>query len=202
MRISDTTLISYSKKKDFNQFKHSGVAEEIISQYESEFGIGNNVPIASVVTSHARMIINDYKLKALELGHELYYSDTDSLMISGPLLNEDISSTVLGKMKLEHKFKEGYFLMPKVYYLDCETEEVVKCKGYPGELTKEDYKSLYDGGVLNLKVTKWFKDREAGKIYIKSGLPYKLKVSFNKREQVLDSNNKWIGTVPLKLNDS
>lgn len=89
--------------------------------------------------------------------------------------------------------------MPKVYYLDCETEEVVKCKGYPGELTKEDYKSLYDGGVLNLKVTK---DREAGKIYIKSGLPYKLKVSFNKREQVLDSNNKWIGTVPLKLNDS
>lgn len=63
--------------------------------------------------------------------------------------------------------------MPKVYYLDCGDHEVYKCKGYPGELTRNDYISLYEGNTLDLKVTKWYKEREVGKIDIKSGLPYK-----------------------------
>jgi DNA polymerase elongation subunit (family B) len=67
----------------------------IIKQYQGEFGIGNNIPIAAAVTTYTRMIINEYKLKALSLGHKLYYSDTDSLMISGPLNDSDISSTAL-----------------------------------------------------------------------------------------------------------
>jgi len=37
---------------------------------------------------------------------------------------------------------------------------------------------LYNGGKLDLNVTKWFKNLEEGEIFIKSGLPYKLKVSF------------------------
>ncbi len=44
-----------------------------------------NVPIAAAVTAYSRMIINQYKLDALELGLELYYSDTDLLVVNGPL---------------------------------------------------------------------------------------------------------------------
>jgi len=122
------------------------------------------------------MIINEYKLLALKLGYELFYSDTDSLMISGQLPEEYISSTVLGKMKLEHQFKEAFFVMPKVYYLDYGDSQVYKCKGFPGDLTRADFEGLYNGETLDLKVTKWSKDRVEGKVFIKSDLPYKLKV--------------------------
>jgi hypothetical protein len=86
--------------------------------------------------------------------------------------------------------------MPKVYYLDCGNEEFMKCKGYPDELSRQD---LYEGKTLNLQVTKWYKERGLGQIYIKSGLPYKLRVSFNKREQ-RSNNGVWISTAPLRLN--
>lgn len=73
------------------------------------------------------------------------------------------------------RFREGIFLMPKVYYLDCGDHEVFKCKGYPGDLTRADFVDLYENKTLDFKVTKWYKDRSQGEIYIKSGLPYKLK---------------------------
>jgi hypothetical protein len=82
-------------------------------------GVGNtNVAIASAVTAYSRMIINQYKLLALNLGLEIYYSDTDSLVLNGKLPEEYISNTELGKLKLEYKFKEGIFVMPKVYCLN------------------------------------------------------------------------------------
>lgn len=64
----------------------------------------------------------------------------------------------------------------------------------PGELNRNHFIALYEGQTLNLEVTKWYKEREAGKIYIKSGLPYKLKVSFNKRNRTYDGAT-WIGTL-------
>jgi DNA polymerase elongation subunit (family B) len=64
------------------------------------------------------MIINQYKLEALSLGLDIYYSDTDSLVLNGPLPESMIDSATLGKLKLEHTIKEGLFVMPKVYYLE------------------------------------------------------------------------------------
>nr|AML60498.1 DNA polymerase B2 [Rhizophagus irregularis]AML60519.1 DNA polymerase B 2 [Rhizophagus irregularis]AML60548.1 DNA polymerase B 2 [Rhizophagus irregularis] len=91
-----------------------------------------NVAIAAAVTSYSRMIINNYKLLALSLGLELFYSDTDSLVLNGPLPPEHIDSATLGKLKLEHTIKEGIFVMPKVYYLeDIDGTIVTKCKGFP-----------------------------------------------------------------------
>nr|YP_009228188.1 plasmid related DNA polymerase [Rhizophagus fasciculatus]AJK91319.1 plasmid related DNA polymerase [Rhizophagus fasciculatus] len=72
--------------------------------------LGNktNVAIAAAVTAHSRIIINQFKLEALALGLDLYYSDTDSLVLSGELPSEMIDSATLGKLKLEHKIKEGH----------------------------------------------------------------------------------------------
>ena len=61
-----------------------------------------NVAIAAAVTAYSRVIINTYKLKALELGLEIYYSDTDSLVVNGPLPEDMIDSSILGKLKLEN----------------------------------------------------------------------------------------------------
>jgi hypothetical protein len=98
--------------------------------------------------------------------------------------------------------------MPKVYYLNCPPYkeglpevEVFKCKGYPGDLTREDFVKLYNGETLDLVVTKWFKKPDDAKIFINRNLPYKLKVSFNKRTQIRDFEGVWVTTQPLRLND-
>jgi hypothetical protein len=44
-----------------------------------------NVPIAAAVTAYSRMIINEFKLIAIQQGLDIYYSDTDSLVVNGPL---------------------------------------------------------------------------------------------------------------------
>lgn len=58
------------------------------------------------------MIINTYKLKALELGLDIFYSDTDSLVVNGPLPENMIHSANLGMLKLEYTFREGICIMP------------------------------------------------------------------------------------------
>jgi hypothetical protein len=94
-----------------------------------------NVAIASAITAYSRMIINTYKLEAIKMGLEIYYSDTDSLVLNGPLPEKFIDSATLGKLKLEHVIKEGIFVMPKVYYLEDEDGSIVsKAKGYSGKL--------------------------------------------------------------------
>ena len=98
------------------------------------------IAIAAAVTAYSRMIINEFKLLALSLGLEIYYSDTDSLVVNGPLPPEVCDSAELGQLKLEHTFKEGIFAAPKIYYLELEDgSAVTKCKGYSGKLSKEQY---------------------------------------------------------------
>lgn len=105
-----------------------------------------NVPIAATVTAYSRIIINQYKLDAMNLGLELYYSDTDSLVLNGPLPPNYINETKLGLLKLEHEIEEGFFVAPKIYLLKTKEGKIVtRCKGYPGDLTLEEVQELYEG---------------------------------------------------------
>ena len=61
--------------------------------------------------------VNSLYPTAMSLGLDIYYSDTDSLVLNGALPDHLISETSLGLLKLEHIFSEGIFVMPKVYYL-------------------------------------------------------------------------------------
>ena len=63
------------------------------------------------------MIINQYKLLALKLGLEIYYSDTDSLVVNGQLPPEILDNAKLGLLKLEHTLEEAYFVAPKIHWL-------------------------------------------------------------------------------------
>nr|AGA14231.1 truncated DNA polymerase [Rhizophagus irregularis] len=160
-----------------------------------------NVAIAAAVTAYSRIIINTYKLKALELGLEIYYSDTDSLVVNGTLPENMIDSATLGKLKLEHTFKEGIFVMPKVYYLELEDgTAITKTKGFPGSLTKEQYLALLREESLDLKVTKWSRSLAKGTVQIQRGLDYVLRFSFNKRLIIRDAEGIWTNTTPIKFN--
>jgi hypothetical protein len=63
-------------------------------------GNNTNVAIAAAVTAHSRMLINSYKIYALKNNYELYYSDTDSLVLNKELPPHMIDSATLGKLKL------------------------------------------------------------------------------------------------------
>lgn len=114
-----------------------------------------NVPIAAAVTAYSRMIINDLKLQAMAAGLEVYYSDTDSLVVNGRMPEHLIDPAKLGLLKLEHIISEGYFVAPKIYWFQTpEGQIVTKCKGYPGNLTREQIFELYEGRGLDLSINR------------------------------------------------
>lgn len=53
-------------------------------------------------------------------------------MLGQPLAEELVSSSVLGKFKLEHHITEGYIFSIEIYYIHRKDDEVIKYKG-PGE---------------------------------------------------------------------
>lgn len=174
-------------------------SSKVLKSFSESVPGNTNVAIASAVTAYSRMIINEYKLIALNKKLQIYYSDTDSLVLNGPLPSEYLDSATLGKLKLEHTFREGIFVMPKVYYLELEDGGVItKCKGYSGKLTKEQYLTLLNGEALELVVDRWFRSLKDSRVQIKRNESYKLAFLFNKRKQII-KDGVWTNTSPIIL---
>jgi len=144
-----------------------------------------NIAIASTITAGARVHMSQFKNNPL---FNLYYSDTDSIVIDKPLPNEFIGKD-LGLVKLEHVIKKAVFLAPKVYGLiDTEGNETIKIKGVTDEVTSTihindlDHLLIKDSSrVFNQH--KWYKSLIQGNISI-SDVLYNLKVTSNKRNAV------------------
>jgi len=68
-------------------------ANKLIELYtRKDLPARTNVAIASAVTAYSRVIINSYKIRALEQNLNIYYSDTDSLVTNGELPSDLIDS--------------------------------------------------------------------------------------------------------------
>ncbi|CAK9187075.1 unnamed protein product [Ilex paraguariensis] len=108
------------------------------------------VQLSAAITAYAR--IHMYKYISRE---DCYYTDTDSAFLGSPLPEEEISSTVLGKLKLEHIVQEGYFVAPKSYGLKTKDNvEIVKQKGAAKNYVDfEWFKQLYANPSLKKDVT-------------------------------------------------
>lgn len=74
-----------------------------------------NIAIASATTAYARIYMSKTIKYLIENDYKIFYKDTDSLFINKPLPDDLVSSTELGKLKLEYICKKGIFLAPKVY---------------------------------------------------------------------------------------
>lgn len=105
-----------------------------IVAYHSNAGTGSDywnppknsaVQLAAAITASARIYMYPYISR-----EDCYYTDTDSVVLGQPLPKEVISSSVLGKFKLEDRIRKGYFLAPKSYfYIPIEGTPVMKHKG-------------------------------------------------------------------------
>jgi len=115
-----------------------------------------NVAISASVNSYARVYMAKLKLELLSKGYTLYYTDTDSIVTDKPL-DDSLIGPELGKFKLEHKIKRGYFISSKLYclvtYDSANDGLVVKAKGAKSNtLNESDFKKFLN--MENVKVNK------------------------------------------------
>lgn len=116
-----------------------------------------NVAISATVNSYARVYMAKLKLELLSKGYTLYYTDTDSIVVDKPL-DPSLIGGELGKFKLEHKIKRGYFISSKFYCLVTDLDDgknglIVKAKGADSStLNESDFVKLLK--MDNVKVNK------------------------------------------------
>lgn len=159
------------------------------------------VQLAAAITACARIHMYPHISRP-----DCYYTDTDSIVLGSPLSEDLISSTELGKFKLENHVKRGIFLAPKSYMLEIEDDRhIIKHKGPAKELvTSEWFQKQFADPSLTEQISfhsnfriDWKKLQiEKKEILIKLGLP-----KSSKRENVYDSNNVWIGTRSINVID-
>jgi hypothetical protein len=152
---------------------------------EMYHGTNVNIAIASTITSAARVFMSIFKNRS---NFNLYYSDTDSIVIDKPLSSEIVGNE-LGQLKLECTIDRAVFLAPKVYGLITEGgDEVIKVKGITHDvastLTINDLEQLLvkDSSKVFTQ-DKWYKKVIEGQITV-SDIAYTLKVTSNKRSPI------------------
>jgi hypothetical protein len=218
------SLITYNPKISREIVNQHGLDYQSILKNEKTFNINkaksNNketnfkdisIATAAMVTSYARVFMHKAKFNILEKGGEIYYSDTDSLVI-GNLTIKDIPlniGTGIGDFKIEHYINKGYFLSNKLYGIektninDSSEESLIVAKGVKAEtLNINDLRNLY---LIQKNIIT--KRDEILKSYNKGSIAYlerKVNLSLNsytKREKIWEKGI-WIDTKPLNINNN
>jgi hypothetical protein len=142
----DVVLIKYSSKlneKLRRIYTDEDDIDDNLSSFSKERGVVSAVQISCAIAAYARMSINPFKNNKEVI---LYYSDTDSLVLSKEL-NENIVGNGLGEWKLEGEIKKGIFIRPKLYtYYKIDGSLKKVASGVDSnKLTFEDYVNMGKG---------------------------------------------------------
>ena len=164
-------------------------------------GIDVSIPVAAAITAGGRMWMTQFKNNP---NFNLYYSDTDSVVIDEALTEAFVGSK-LGQLKLEYEISRAVFLAPKVYgFVTIGGDEIIKVKG----ITKNVLKTIHIQDLENLLVkdsnmeftqAKWSKKVIEGDISI-SDVAYNLKITSNKRENIY-YDDIFSDTKPYRYNE-
>jgi len=118
-------------------------------------GIPSAVQISAFISAYAKIFINEFK--NIE-NNECIYSDTDSVVLTHKLQDHFVSNEI-GKMKLEHKIKDGVFSRKKLYAIINDKDKlIIKASGADNnKLTFDDILNLLRrGGYLFIFLIKVF----------------------------------------------
>lgn len=194
--ISD--IIPFNNGKSLITFTDEANIE--LTQLGSLSKTNISIGIAAAISSYARIHMSQFKNSN---DFNLYYSDTDSIIIDKPLPTDKVGKDI-GLMKLENTLAEGVFIAPKVYggIISDSLTEFTKVKGFKDNIEYNDLKSLLDinNKSLELNQDKWFRSIENGSITIKNQL-YTLRATENKRK-LITVDNKIVGTVPFTIDNN
>lgn len=131
--ISDT--ITFDNGKTLISYENHN--EDTIMESNNKMNI--SIGIAAAITAYARIHMSKFKNQP---HYNLYYSDTDSIVIDKPLNDKQVGNGI-GLMKLENELAEGVFIAPKVYgglfkdptLVKNNLTEFTKVKGFTNEVT-------------------------------------------------------------------
>lgn len=151
--------VSYKmfNKEEYKKMKDKGVkcaVIEIGGQEWIEYKANSHADyihpeISAFITCYARLWLYRAIKIAQELKEDIYYCDTDSLVLSGELPECEVDVKVYGKFKLEKVIKRAVFIQPKLYaeITDC-GKFIAKSKGlvkeYRERITYDSYMELYE----------------------------------------------------------
>lgn len=132
---------------------------------------------------------------------DCYYTDTDSVVLGSPLPEDRISSTELGKFKLEHFVDRAHFITPKCYLLKTKSGNIIKNKGIAKDLVDADWfesQYLNPSQTITKTIDRYFMiDWERLHIYFKkskvvltSHIEYKREPIYNNQGRVVDTKAK------------
>jgi len=158
------------------------------------------VAIAAAITAYARIHMSQFKNNP---NINLYYTDTDSVYTDSVLGDYFVDNKILGKLKLEHVCKKAIFLLPKLYCLWTNEDQIIhKVKGLNPEveLNFKDFQNLlFKESRLVKSHKKWHRSMSNAKIEILDEL-YTLKINDNKRRLIFNKNGKLVSTKSYKIN--
>ncbi|MEM3290887.1 MAG: DNA polymerase [Candidatus Micrarchaeaceae archaeon] len=167
-----------------------------------------HIQISSWITAVARFRLYKIMKKLIDNNYEVYYCDTDSIVTNAnqeqmKSLGILIDDNELGALKLEHEINEGYFLLPKFYFIDSEDCQESKSKGFINNFDKELFNDYLFNNVnkFDEKVRKMvgFKDglKRFGTCVMNIEGIKNVVSDYDKRE--LEKNN--IDTKPIVINE-
>jgi hypothetical protein len=201
--LLDTARHSVKDLIEFDNNKYLFVRDALSELFneDSNHGTDINIAIASTITAGARLYMSAFNNNE---SYNLYYSDTDSIVIDQPL-DPRLVGDKLGQLKLEHVIDRAVFLAPKVYGLvDIDASEVIKIKGVTDEVSANIHINdlellLIQDSSRVFNQDKWYKSLIKGEINITDVL-YNLKVTSNKRNTIY-VDNIFTNTEPLHYDE-
>jgi hypothetical protein len=202
-KLLDTVAESIQDHVELGNNKYLFVRTALsdIMNEDTFHGSDVNIAIASTITAGARVYMSAFKNNP---SYNLYYSDTDSIVIDRQL-DEKLIGSKLGQLKLEHTISKAIFLAPKVYgFIDVDGNEVIKIKGVTDEISSNIHINDFDHLLIQdanrvFSQHKWYKSLIGGNITITDVL-YNLKVTSNKRNAVY-VDEVFNSTEPLNYDD-
>lgn len=182
----DSYIISYYTNTDWN---HDWKPPRISA-----------VQLSAAITASARIYMYPYISRS-----DCYYTDTDSVIIGSPLPEEEITSTVLGKFKLEEIVKEGVFLAPKSYNLKTiDNINIIRHKGAAKDLISEEwFKDQYDNTdrITQRTVSSNFRI-DWHKLHIKKmGINVNIGIKNDTKRKPVYKKKLWVNTIPFEVYD-
>jgi hypothetical protein len=172
-----------------------------------------SVVIPAMVNSYARIFMNSIKLDILKQGGNIFYMDTDSLVVDqigfNWLKENNFIGKELGKFKVEHFINEAYFISNKTYCLltnnqtskNFNNNVIIKAKGViKNSLSIEDFLKLYNN--VDISAIRQNTKSSITDAYVDiSKQNIKLRASaYTKREKLYSNDHRWIDTKPLEYN--
>jgi len=162
-----------------------------------KISVNQSLPSAIAITAYARMYMFKIIYKLIDLGVNIYYMDTDSLVVN-KAIPEELIGNKLGLFKLEHDIAHGYFISPKLYALkNTNGQTIVKAKGIGSKLEFNQFETLIKSESIVQAQERWFKDPSEANINIKN---INMHISANnlKRKQIME-NGRLSYTKPLVI---